>query len=59
LLRGELIELVDRLEAAAHEVIPAAAQYTTARHDPEEIERWFTAGQLALLQADLQRLRAC
>jgi hypothetical protein len=47
---------VDRFEAAARECVPAAAQYAT-NWNPEEVERWHTAEQLALLQADLQRLR--
>lgn len=56
-LRLELTALVDRLEAAAHAVIPATAQYTTDWAPPEDVERWHTAEQLASHQADLQRLR--
>jgi len=56
-LQLDLADLLDRLEAAAHAVIPAAAQYTTDWAPPEDVERWHTAEQLALHQADLQRLR--
>ena len=42
----ELTRLVDRLEAAAHDIIPAAIQYTMDWADPEDIERWYTAEQL-------------
>jgi hypothetical protein len=50
----ELAELLNRLEAAAHDCVPAAAQYAS-NWDPEDMERRYTAEQLALLQADLQR----
>jgi hypothetical protein len=53
----ELRALVARLEAHAHESVPAAAQYATDRAPPEDLERWHCAEQLALLQADLQRVR--
>ena len=54
----ELTRLVDRLEAAAYDVIPAAIQYTMDWAAPEDIERWHTAEQLGCHQADLQRLRS-
>jgi hypothetical protein len=56
-LQFELDKLLNAFEAAAHECIPAAAQYCTDWAPPEDVERWHTAEQLALLQADLQRLR--
>jgi hypothetical protein len=52
----ELADLLNRFEAAAHDCVPAAAQYAS-NWDPEGMERQYTAEQLALLQADLQRLR--
>jgi hypothetical protein len=55
-LRLDLDDLVDRLEAAAHEVVPAAARYVS-NGDPEDMERRYCVEQLALLQADLQKLR--
>jgi len=55
-LQLDLAELLNRLEAAAHEIIPPAAQYA-ANWDPEDMERRHVAEQLALHQADLQRRR--
>jgi hypothetical protein len=52
----ELAGLLNRLEAAAHDCVPAAAQYAS-NGDPEDMARLYTTEQLALLQADLQRLR--
>jgi hypothetical protein len=49
----DLPALLDRLEAAAHECVPAAAQYATELAPPDDVERWHTAEQLLLLQADL------
>jgi hypothetical protein len=54
----ELARLVDRLEAAAYDIIPAAIQYAMDWADPEDIERWYTAEQLGNHQADLQLLRS-
>jgi hypothetical protein len=54
----DLSALIDRLEAAANDIIPAAIQYTLDWADPEDIERWYTAEQLGNHQADLQLLRS-
>jgi hypothetical protein len=56
-LRRELIELIGRLEDAAHAVVPAAAAYLAelALSDDHQPQR--VAEQLGELQDDLLRLR--
>jgi hypothetical protein len=55
--REELMTLVVHLENAAHDVVPAAAQYSADWQPEGDVDRWCVAERLLVLQADLQRLR--
>ena len=55
---GILAGLINRLETAAHERVPAAAQYAS-NWDPEDMERAYTAEQTGAPAGRLAATAAC